>query len=383
MGLNYDDLKKGDIVNGVEIICSIFGKKTIIEYDVRCIVDGFEFRIKKNALKKGTGCKVCSGRKIIKGVNDLETRAPEIVKFLKNKEDAYKYGVGSHSYVDCKCPKCGYEKKVVVYSLYERKDIGCICGDHTSYPTKIMLDVLNQLNVDFITEYSPEWIRPKRYDFYIPSKNLIIEMDGGLGHGRRVFNESKFSSLDSLLKDIYKDNYAFERGLGVIRIDAEKSEIEYIKNNILRSELNDIFNLDCIDWKRTELFALKEKVIKCCCLWNEGMTNTSEIAGTVNIHYATVVDYLKIGARLELCDYDPDVVRANNAKMIGMNNLNNDRCKPVSVYKKGEYIGSFKSSYEIARLSIDLFGMKLLPSHIREVCNGIRKSHKGMVFKYD
>ena len=67
-----------------------------------------------------------------------------------------------------------------------------------------------QLKIDFETEYSPEWIKPKRYDFYFDG--IIVEMDGGLGHGN--YNSlNNMSGEDSKSIDNYKDKMAIEHGI--------------------------------------------------------------------------------------------------------------------------------------------------------------------------
>ena len=50
-----------------------------------------------------------------------------------------------------------------------------------------MYNLLKQLDIKFTKEYSPHWASGRKYDFYIPDKNIIIEMDGGLGHGHKSF----------------------------------------------------------------------------------------------------------------------------------------------------------------------------------------------------
>ena len=122
---------------------------------------------------------------------------------MVNKEDAYKYTKCSNKKVYVKCPDCGSIKKdkVRINDLY-RYGFSCKkCGDNISYPNKFMYNILDQLNIDFIPEYSPEWLGRKRFDFYIPSLSLIIEMDGGLGHGKRELRKEN----NSLEIDEWKD----------------------------------------------------------------------------------------------------------------------------------------------------------------------------------
>src|SRR5574344_202584 len=52
----------------------------------------------------------------------------------------------------------------------------------------------------------------------------------------------------------YKDNNLYCR----------KSELEYIKNNIFESKLNEIFDLSKIKWDECEEFALSNRVKEAC-----------------------------------------------------------------------------------------------------------------------
>ena len=80
-----------------------------------------------------------------------------------------------------KCQECGNEK-LIAFNNFINRGISCSkCGDGISFPNKICFNMLQQLNIDFISEYNPDWIKPKRYDFYFELNNekYILEMDGG------------------------------------------------------------------------------------------------------------------------------------------------------------------------------------------------------------
>ena len=55
--------------------------------------------------------------------------------------------------------------------------------------------------------------------------------------------------------------------------------------------------------------------------------------------------------------------------------------KKIEIFKDGISLGIFENSQVLAKQSEELFGIKLNPSHIRNVCLGRRKSHKGFTFK--
>ena len=113
-----------------------------------------------------------------------------------------------------KCPDCGYIKKMSFMNLVN-KGFGCNeCSDGIKYPNKFMMELLKQLKVEFECEYSPEWIKPKRYDFYIPSKKILIEFQGKQHYGayKNFGGEKSFKKLkkhDKIKKEYCKNNEYF------------------------------------------------------------------------------------------------------------------------------------------------------------------------------
>ena len=57
--------------------------------------------------------------------------------------------------------------------------------------------------------------------------------------------------------DLNKHNLAKNNVYKYISIDCSESKKDYIKNNIINSELNNILNLNDIDWNACEEFAMK------------------------------------------------------------------------------------------------------------------------------
>ncbi|WP_160686886.1 zinc-ribbon domain-containing protein [Clostridium sp. C2-6-12] len=145
-------------------------------YKYKCLECNNIDIILENQLNRGTGCNFCctNPRKIIKGLNDISTTHPNLSKYFVYIKDSYKISKGSHKNVLLKCPECGYTKEMQEYNLVN-KGFSCpICSDGISFPNKLMFIVLKKLEIGFENEYSPEWIKPKRYDFFINEMNLII-----------------------------------------------------------------------------------------------------------------------------------------------------------------------------------------------------------------
>ena len=337
----------------------------------------------ENHLLKGVGCSCCANRTAVLGINTIW----DTDKWMTSYIGEYISKTHTHCSSDnCypTCPDCGREKskKMQISWIYKTHSIGCSCGDGISYPNKTMYSVLEQLGITFETEYSPEWIKPKRYDFYIQSMNKIIEMDRGLGHGKEDNLMNGESKEESQTKDDYKDNLAKEYGIEVIRIDCYyegHDRFEFIQNNILNNyRLNGLFNLSKIDWNKCDEFASSNLVKVACEYWSNGICNTAKIGDIMNLHRTTVIRWLKRGTKLGLCDYDANEESYKNSSKAGVL-----KGKSVEIFKDGISLGTFPSCRELERQSEKLFGIKLNNKNISQVCNGDRKTHKGYTYKYN
>jgi len=243
--------------------------------------------------------------------------------------------------------------------------------------------MLVQLEIDFETEYNPEWIKPRRYDFYIPSKNLIIEMDGGWHTSDNLMSGQ--TKEESKTIDDYKDQIAREHGIEVIRVNCCYStfnnRFEYIKQNILVG-INKLFDLSNIDWNKCNEFANKNLVKEACELKkNNTSYSTGDIAKILNVCTATIREYLKIGNTNLWCSYNSK----NEAILTQTKNVSiikNKFSKQVEIFKDDISLGIFESCLDLEEQSEKLFGIKLSRNAISAVARGKRNHHKGFIFKY-
>lgn len=272
-----------------------------------------------NFLSKHSSCPICCNRLIIKGINDINTTAPTMAKYTFYEEDRYKYSCCSNIKIDWICPRCGKTiKDKTPYEIYYN-GFSCIyCSDGISYPNKFFHELFRQLEQknliqNYISEYSPKWISPKRYDNYFEINNnkYIVEVDGGIGHGKHVFKNSKLTIEDSLLLDEYKDSKAIENDIAIIRIDANESTLKYLKDSIINSLLSNIVDLSCIDWELCHISALSSKKIEAINLYNNGYKSTGQIAELLSLNINTITTYLKDASKNMLCDYSTENANKN------------------------------------------------------------------------
>lgn len=280
-----------------------------------------------NILHKIKGCPFChtmaGGEKTrcskLNENNLFGLKMPDMVKYLKNSEEAFLYSYGSSHKTLWKCPCCGNDNIEQSFKYTYYHGIICDqCGSGDSYPNKYMLSILKQLKIDYEKEYSPYWIKPYRYDFYftINNKHYIVEMDGG-------FHQTVDGVLDI---DAYKDKMALEHDIEVIRIDCFYSTISkrenYIKTNILKSKLKYILCFNNVDFKKCHLFSLEKSYKLACDMWNNGIKNIDMIAKELDIVPGTVYQYLRLGEKNGAVDRNKDLREKERIEKITQSNRN-------------------------------------------------------------
>lgn len=324
------------------------------------------------------------GRNVIK--RSIINTAPWMMEYLVNKEDGYRLSRSSREQVMMQCLRCGHQhvRSPVLLGKY---GIACPkCGDGVSYSNKLMFNVLEQLHTDFQYEISQatqgfEWIPNNyRYDFYFQSDNIayFLEMDG---HYHTFCQKTKH-------RDAIKNQLAQDHNIQIIRIpcdyDNSVHKLTFVKEQIMQSILPSIlcFNEQDVDWQKCDLYANSSLVMKTCELWNDGIRNTLDISEILPICRLTVINYLRIGASLGLCDYDAQVEH-NKALQLGRTQESEEKkCKPIAVYNSFGVTHIFKGATYLSATSERLFGQFISRPMITNVCNGLAKSCKGLTFKY-
>ena len=222
-------------------------------------------------MQRGRRCPYCSNppRKIELGINTIWDPDRWMCDLGVSEEDAKTHSRASNKSITVTCPNCGKIKNIKINRIYFEKSIGCSCGDGVSYSEKIMISLLNQLDIKYIKEYKPLWSNNKRYDFYLVDYNYIIECHGKQHYGDSFFARKNIKTLeDEQSNDIYKKELALSNGINeYVVLDCRKSDLKWIKNSILNSDLNNMFDLSKVDWLKCEEFALSNQVKKVCDYW--------------------------------------------------------------------------------------------------------------------
>ena len=275
-----------------------------------------------------------------------------------------------------KCMGCGSIYKNIKEDGLERKGrvFKCkCCNDGFSFPEKLMYNILKQLGISFKTQQSFKWSEGKVYDFYIPNLKVIIETNGQQHYvDKKSWNINKENQLKN---DELKMNLALNNGIKhYIQLDCSESNIEFIKENMLKSKMTTLFNLDDIDWIACNNNASSSLAKTACDLWNNNTRSSVKIAEILNISKQSVITYLKQFAVLELCDYDPKEEMRQGNRMTSVKKKKSIICLDNGIV--------FDSSTDCARLSKDIFGIELHQGCISATCRGAYKHHKGYHFMF-
>lgn len=238
------------------------------------------------------------------GVNDIATTHPHIVPWLTNIIDANTKQAGTASILDLTCPDCQYAFQRQVRKATQDPLRCPMCSGGSSFPERFVSALLCELNISFLPQKIFSWNPRKKYDFYIPSTNTIIEVNGAQHYVNGFMNLTVRNVSEQMRIDRSKRLAALENGIAYyIRIDARVSDPDYIRNSICRSKLSILYDLLDIDWQKINISACRtSKVLLAAKLWNDGFGKTS-IAKQICSSGSTVTSYLQRASAIGLCDY--------------------------------------------------------------------------------
>lgn len=160
-------------------------------------------------------------------------------------------------------------------------------------------------------------------------------------------------------KDFLVNKYDFK----TIRIDCNytNDRFNYIKRNIIKSDLNKYIDLTNIDWDNINEKASSNKTKEICDKYNNGMS-IKDISNELCISVVTTRSHLKRGTELKWCNYIPKIGNK----------------KRIKIVETGDIFNSVK---ECIDKSIEMYGVKFERSGISKVLNNKKHFYKGYTFK--
>lgn len=157
-----------------------------------------------------------------------KAKKPHLIKDISNQ----KFGKLTALYTDgnsknhsiiwvCEC-ECGNKCQVTSRDLISGNTKSCGCMRNQSYGEQAIKDILISNHIDFIQEYRPpkeELTFAGRFDFFIPSLNLMIEYDG-IQHFKQGSGKYDYLEKFNLTKqhDEIKNIWCKEHNIQLIRI---------------------------------------------------------------------------------------------------------------------------------------------------------------------
>lgn len=359
-------------------------------YEFTCDKCGCENTLYEYHIEKGVGCSVCDNKRVVVGINDIPTTAPWMIPYFQGgREEAEKYTCCSAKKIIPKCPFCGRVKKEAsaVYHIYNNHGIGCVCKDGISVPNKFIFSVIEQLfTAGEIGEFKNEKKADNEegsyyyYDMYFKKdgKEYVVEMDGRIGHGYIPSKNSfvRESPKAAAIRDFKKDDLAEKNGWEIIRIDADDSKYQYLKQQIEESELRNIVNLELVDWNKVFEFASKNIIKEVCDYKNKNPNAyTTDTAKIFHIGKETIREYWIKGTELGWCYYNgkAEIERKNSEPP-----NRTSKWIPIEVRRLSDNtITQFLSLTHLERESKELYGFTMYRHPVKDMIDGKRKFYEG------
>lgn len=266
-------------------------------YKYKCNICGWDNGTIEESNIKKSGCSCCTGYTLVPEINSVAIQEPWIVNYFQGGiEEAKQYTRGSNKRIIFKCPDCGrLSKPFLISNIIKNHGFKCVCQDGFPYTEKFMMNALDQLNIEYITQYNKinaKWCGKYKYDFYLPTYDCIIETHGSQ-HYMKSFpglSVEENQENDRLKYELAKNNVS-----KYIVIDCRYSTKQWIMNSIINSELKELDAkfLD-IDFDKCNEFASSNLAKKIYTYYLNNPNQTYiEIAKKFKISDVTTSAYIK------------------------------------------------------------------------------------------
>lgn len=184
---------------------------------------GHEFDMQvKTFVRSNGGCPVCSGRRVVAGVNDLPTVAPELLDFWDEENNARSpesLTAMSGYRASWKCDS-GHEWQTSVRDRYYYKTQCPKCSlAGFSHLEKELAEFVESLNVGEIVENDRTVLNGRELDVFVPEKMIAFEFNGLYWHSEnagkdRNYHYNKFMDCKNAgvqLFQIWEDDWVNKR----------------------------------------------------------------------------------------------------------------------------------------------------------------------------
>ncbi|XVK95956.1 hypothetical protein AABC03_01005 [Staphylococcus nepalensis] len=146
------------------------------EYKMLCLKANKTFYRRSSRMEIGSPSPYVSGKYVYEG--NWLFNEKYILPYLKNEESAKEYTKFSRRKIECICPNCKYEKKMPVNNLVSQGFFCHVCSSSIPYPERIMIALLHENEIVYKYQKVFNGLELKRFDFYLPDYNAVIETHG-------------------------------------------------------------------------------------------------------------------------------------------------------------------------------------------------------------
>lgn len=235
-------------------------------------------------------------------LNLIAIALPNIIPFLKNKEEAYLKTIGLDSKAKFICSSCNHVFEGKIHAICNRfKDSGTVicktCNDGISTPMKYCMIFLKQLGIEYETEKKFKWSNSKRYDFVFnyENKTHIVEVHGGQHY------EESFSKLGGRTLEQEQENDKIKRELALnngvevyIEVDCRNTNAQHLKRQFISAFANHGFSCNEVDYEECWRLSLSSLKKRCFEIWDSDKNaTTTKIATELGVNYATIGRWLR------------------------------------------------------------------------------------------
>lgn len=273
--------------------------------------------------------------------------SPVFQSIVVDKNDLM-YSLGSDKKILLKCPTCQHEDYYYI-SYVDRRGFNCKnCSVKTSYPEKFIKTFFTTHQVDFRSQYRVKYKDTSLiFDFYIPSHNLLVEVQGDQHYNINKFFHKKKSFGSSIFRDLLKLEYSKIKGCKIVYIDARKSDFNYLMTSLKSSWLRLLVDNIKVKEMEDNIMLYQSQIYRDIIQQYNNGVSVREISKQTNIERTKIKRFL---VKADIYEPQPENNRPER-KVICLNN--------------GMI---FKSLSEASRYAINASR-----SNIMKVCRGKRK----------
>lgn len=233
----HDDfIKELFLINpNIKINERYINNKTKLDCD--CLICGCNWKASPDTLLNGNGCPKCGLKQRIKAQTRTQQEFIKLVKTMHPDIEIVGNYTGARYRVLCKCKKCNYEWTPYADSLI--RGHGCCRCNVKNIFEKSTETFLIKHKISFVCQKKFDNLygvggRQLSYDYYLPIKNVLIEMQGQQ-HEQPVEyfgGEERFKIQQE--HDKRKREYAKEHGIELLEINYnDRNKVDDILYNFL------------------------------------------------------------------------------------------------------------------------------------------------------